>query len=442
MVTTKPNKRDKGEGSVYRRKSDGMYCASLDLEPIDGKRRRKVVVAKTEGAVKLKLKEAKRDLARNGDIITGNMTTAQWLTVWFETIALKKIRPKTAATWRGLISNHMIPSIGKVQVAKLTPAHVRKMHKSITDKGLSSTTALQAHRILVVALKYALRDKKVTENVATLTDAPPKAPTELAVITPMDGVKVIRAVAGDRLASRWAAAFFTGARQGELLGLELDRIITLYDDDLGQEITYLDLSWQLQRLSWEHGCGDPTGTEVVRRKGKPDLIRTIYPCGRTRGYDCPKKTITAPANWEHRHLRGGLWLSRPKSPAGWRIIPLVEPLASIIERRVEVARMEGNKYGLLWTDEHGQPLDPKYDNYAWHDALDRAGVKQARLHDARHTTASLLMAARVPEVIIVKILGHSSYVTSKGYMHVDIKQLNAGMAQMSALMPLAEEDRT
>ncbi|MET0716230.1 MAG: site-specific integrase [Mycetocola sp.] len=434
-----PNKRDKGEGTIYKRKSDGMWCASLDLEPINGKRRRKVVLARTEAEAKLKLKEVKRKLAKDGDVITGNMTTAAWLNVWFETIALKKIRPKTAATWRGLIQNHMIPSIGKVQVAKLTPAHVRKMHAAIMDKGLSSTTALQAHRVLTTALKYALRDKKVTENVATLTDAPKKAKSELAVLTAMDGVKVIQSVADDRLGSRWAAALFTGARQGELIGLEIDRIVTLYDEDLGREITCLDLSWQLQRLSWEHGCGKPTGTEVVKGKdGKPDRIRNTFTCGRVRGADCIKRKLTAPADWEHRHLRGGLWLSRPKSSAGWRIIPLVEPLKGIIERRMQIAQAEGNKYGLLWTDEHGQPLDPKYDNYAWHDILDAAGVKQARLHDARHTTASLLLAAKVPEMIITKILGHSSYATSKGYMNVDIMQLDSGLSRMSALMPLGE----
>src|SRR5690554_488453 len=120
---TGPNKREKGEGSIYVRKADGMYCASLELEPLNGQRRRKVVVAKTEAEVKEKLKEAKRLKAKNGDIITGSMTTDQWLTVWFESIALKKIRPKTAATWRGLITNHMIPAIGKVQVEKLSPTH-------------------------------------------------------------------------------------------------------------------------------------------------------------------------------------------------------------------------------------------------------------------------------------------------------------------------------
>lgn len=407
--TGNPNKRPKGTGTVYQRKSDGMFCASVELPSPDGKRRRKTVVSKTEAGVKEKLKEINRLKAKHGDIITGSTTVGQWLSVWFETIALKKIRPKTAATWRGLVMNHMLPAIGKVQLEKLSPAHVRKMHVAITDKGLSSTTALQAHRILVVALKYAEREGKVTKNVATLTDAPKKARKELAVLTAADGVKVMQVAAADRMGSRWAAALLTGARQGELLGLELDRVTDV-----------LDLSWQLQRLSWEHGC---------QKNGEPT-------CGKTRGYDCPEKKITAPADWEHKHLRGGLWLSRPKSSAGWRIIPLVEPLKTIIERRVEVAKREGNKYGLLWTDDNGQPIDPKADNAAWHDVLDQAQVPQARLHAARHTTASLLLAANVPDMVITKILGHSSYATSKGYMNVDRAQLDSALTNMSALMPL------
>jgi integrase len=153
-----------------------------------------------------------------------------------------------------------------------------------------------------------------------------------------------------------------------------------------------------------------------------------------------------PADWEHRHLTGGLWLSRPKSEAGYRIIPLVEPLRQIIEQRAQIARTEPNPHGLLWTADpkqdkrgipqplDGSPIDPSTDNAAWHEVLKRAGVADARLHDARHTTASLLLKAQVPEPIIMKILGHNSYAVTRDYQNVDREQLTAAMTSMSALM--------
>jgi len=199
----------------------------------------------------------------------------------------------------------------------------------------------------------------------------------------------------------------------------------------------LDLSWQLQRITWEHGCG---GT-----------------CGRKRGTDCPKQKITHPADWEYRRLgSSGLCLTRPKSAAGWRIIPLVEPLKTIIERRIAVAATEPNPYGLVWTADpkfnkggakgtvrvaqplDGSPIDPSRDNLAWHAVLARAGIDSVPLHAARHTTASLLLAANVPETIVTSILGHSSFAVSRSYMTVDRKQLGIALTAISALMPLSE----
>lgn len=437
MTEKGPNKLAKGEGSVYFRASDQRWCGTLTLPSSDpSKRRRKTITGKTEREALQKLAKMRKQLLIEGDLPTSTQTFGSWLNVWFTTIALKKIRPKTAATYRSLLQQYIIPTVGSVQLEKLTPAHIRRVADKITStpsatkpgETLSSSTAAQAYRIMSVALEYALREGRVSRNVAKLTDAPRKARTTLTVLTPADALKVLRSVSGDlandippdRLASRWWAAFLTGARQGELLGLELDRV----GDDL-------DLSWQLQRLSWEHGC---------ERKGK------VWACDRKRAAECPAKKITSPPDWEHRHLTGGMWLSRPKSTAGYRIIPLVEPLRTIVEKRVAVAATEPNPHGLLWTSDlkrdkrgipqplDGSPIDPSVDSAAWHDILARAGVPDARLHDARHTTASLLLEAQVPEPIIMKILGHNSYAVTRGYQTVDRRQLTDAMSRMSALM--------
>jgi integrase len=433
----KTTRQNRGNSRPYQRKSDGRWCGTVEL-PIasDGTRRRKTIVRATEALAKSALKEERKKLAVNRDMPTTVMTTGRWVNHWYSTIAVKKIRPRTAANYRSTIKNHIIPSIGRIRLDKLTPEHIQKLHDDIIEKKLSSTTALLAHQIMSVALKYAVRAKQVTENVADLTDAPRKKRTKLAILTPLDGVKVLEAAlvpAGDetpadRLGSRWAAALLTGARQGELLGLELNRITDV-----------IDISWQLQRISWEHGCKD---TGKKSDKGKP-----VFECGRIRGTDCPARKVTMPADWEYRSLEGGLVLSRPKSHAGERIIPLVEPLKSIIALRIEQAATEPNPHGLLWTadpkrDRHGRaqpldgsPIDPRVDSEAWHSILKRAGVGEVRLHDCRHTTASLLQKAGVSDAVIIKILGHSSFVTSMGYIDIDREQLGDAMTAISGLLP-------
>jgi len=388
--------RGKGEGAIFK-DGRGLWTATVELPQLDGTRRRKTIRSKDKATVIRKLTAMKAQLAEHGDLPTAGETTEKWLRAWFESIALKKIRPKTAATYRTLLEQHIIPAIGRVRLDQLTPAHVRRMTSSITDKGLSSTTANQAHRILAVALKYAEREGRINRNVALLTDAPRRSPTELKVLTAEQGIEVLHTVAGDRLGSRVAAALLSAARQGEILGLEIDRVTDS-----------LDLSWQLQRITWEHGC--PT------------------PCGAKRGAECPERKITAPQDWEHRYLEGGLWLSRPKSEAGTRIIPLVDPLRSLIELRIAEAAREPNPHGLVWTAEPkaqrnghggailtGAPTDPRDDNAYWHAVLKRAEVTDVRLHDARHTAVDMLYAAGVPEHIIIQIVGHSTVMQSRAY---------------------------
>ena len=62
-----------------------------------------------------------------------------------------------------------------------------------------------------------------------------------------------------------------------------------------------------------------------------------------------------PGDFELRHLSGGLYLTRPKSDAGRRVIPMFEPLRTILDRHMAAT---SNDYGLLFTREDGQPIDP------------------------------------------------------------------------------------
>lgn len=389
-------KRENGQGSTYFRKSDARWVAALSLPSPSGKPRRVTRTAATERAAKVLLVglRRERESAPDGDIQTAVLNVEDWCRTWLNDIAAKEVRPKTAASYRTTVERYIIPAIGRKQLKKLSPDDVRGMVKSVTDLGLSTRSAALTYQVLSLALKAAYREGKVTRNVADLVNRPRTAKNELTVLTAAHGLKVLQAVTGwpppiapDRLASRWWAALFTGARQGELLGLTWDRV------DFNRNT--IDLSWQLQRLAWEHGCDAP--------------------CGFKRGNECPKRKLTAPADWEHTQLTGGLYLSRPKSSAGVRIVPIVPPLRAMLLHRQRASVLEANPHQLVWTTPTGAPIDPSRDSKAWHAVLALAGVPDARLHDARHTAVDMLYAAEVPEADIQEIVGHSVVSVTRGY---------------------------
>ena len=74
---------------------------------------------------------------------------------------------------------------------------------------------------------------------------------------------------------------------------------------------------------------------------------------------------------------------------------------------------------LVFAQENGRPLEPRSDHRAWRALLTDAQVPPARLHDARHTAASLLLQQGVPARVVMEVLGHSQISLTLGtYSHV------------------------
>jgi integrase len=122
----------------------------------------------------------------------------------------------------------------------------------------------------------------------------------------------------------------------------------------------------------------------------------------------------------------GLVLVKPKSRAGRRTIALPPQLREILRahRAAQLqerlaAGSEWRDHGLVFCQVNGKPLDPRSDHRAWRAVLTAAGVRQARLHDARHTAATLLLTQGVPARVVMEILGHSQIALTLGtYTHV------------------------
>lgn len=390
--------RGKGEGSVYKRASDGLWCVRIELPPgPEGKRRQKVVCRRDKKQALAEMTALKKDLDKYGDLPTSSLTLERWLRRWIDDIAPNEIRPKSYAAYKSTVDGWLIPLLGRRKIDSLSADHVREMFKQIAatpkahglrgEKDLppgtvmvGPDTAIKCHAVLSSALKTAMREGKATRNVCEMVDPPRKGKVEQAALSAEQAIELLAHLASREDRALWATYLLTGARRGEILALEADRVADT-----------LDLSWQLLRI-----------TDIS--KAAPD--------------------------YEYRSLGGTLYLTRPKSQSGWREIPLVEPLRSIL-----ALHMQDRGDGLVFTRE-GQPWDPDAATDAWAKLMVEAGMpKGVVLHGARHTTVDLLDAAGVPMDTIRDIVGHSTTKMTKAYRSKpDLKRLSAALEQMSRML--------
>jgi len=370
----------------------GYYTYVIELPPAwtpEGKRlrRRKVIRGKDRAAVRRKAVKAENELLERGDLTTDSLRTGQWFDMWLTRVE-GEVRPTTYNGYKSVVKNHIVPGLGPTTLLdKITGDTIRRVYAKMAAAGKSSTYLLNAHRVMSTSFEDAVREGRLYRNPVKLVKAPRAAVLTLDVLSTEESIQLLEHVSTLDDGARWATGLLTGARRGEVIGLELERVGSV-----------LDLSWQLQRLR-------------RAKNGKP----------------------IAPADYEYRHIKGGLYWTRPKSNAGWRIVPLVDPLRSILERHI--ARMEPNEHGLLFT-ENGRPRDPDRDTKAWNELLATVFPgRNVRLHDLRHAAVDLLYEAGVPEDLIQEIVGHSTRAMSRAYKSKgNHDRLTAAMKQMAALV--------
>jgi integrase len=418
-------RRQYGTGSVFQR-ADGRWIGRAeDGFNTNGTRSRITVTAKTETEAKRLL----RDRIRARDDGAGRMNAKATVKVWAEkwlAIKLPTVRPKTWAGYQSAVRQHIVPTIGHKRLDTLTPADIRAVSTAVRKAGRSSSTARHAHVTLVDMLTAAQAEGYMVPPRALLVDAPSPGVNDRDAIPLPDALALLQVAAGDTGGSRFVAALLQGMRQGECLGLTWDLV------DLGA--ASLDVSWQLQAIPYKHGCSETliVGGAIKETGGKPS-------CGHRFGGDCPQRGRRIPDGYELRPLDGALCLTRPKTAKGQRIIPLVPWMAAALEQWQKIA--PASPHNLVWPRINGRPALAKDDTADWNALQARAGVEHPtgrayHLHEARHTTATLLAEAGVDPSTIMAILGHSSIATQAAYKHVRLDHVRDALEGVAKRLQL------
>ncbi len=305
------------------------------------------------------------------------MTLARYLHQWLVDYAETNTAPRTAERYKQMIDLHLVPHLGHIPLQQLRPNHLQAFYaKSLKEGrvdgkgGLSARSVQHLHRVLSEALNHAVKWGIVARNVANAVDPPRPVKKETATIAwedvprLLDEAKRLERSSGLPYYMLFFTALHTGMRRGELLGLR-----------------WCDLDVDMATISVNRSL------QVLRD--------------------------------------GSLVIREPKTPNARRLISMTPSLA--LELREHQIMQEGMRIAmgktvqqddLVFAQADGLPINPNTVSPAFAKVSCRAGLK-LRLHDLRHSHATLMLKSGVHPKIVSERLGHATVAfTLDTYSHV------------------------
>ncbi len=280
------------------------------------------------------------------------------------------LRETTRAQYRQVVETYVLPHVGNERLAALTPGHVEQMLTALRAGGgrggrpLSDRTVQLAHLVTRMLCNHALRRGYLQRNPVIVVARPRARAGEMQAWSGDEVRSFLSTVQADRLRAVWVLFLARGPRRGEIAGMRWRDV-------------------DLEAGTW----------------------RVVY----TRV-----------------SVAGRVVQSEPKTTAGRRSIPLDASLVALLRTHRAAQSAERLACGPGWvdsgfvfTDELGQPLHPEWFTGRWDHLVKTAGVRRIRLHDARHTAATLMLANGTPTKVAAEMLGHASpMITQTLYQHV------------------------
>ncbi len=271
-----------------------------------------------------------------------------------------KRRLSTMEQYRRIVAKYIKPALGNRVMRELNAAVIQAVYTDLLEKGTGKRTIEIVHTVIHGALGYALRLGLVTTNWADLTEAPRPEKTEMQVWNESQVSQFL--IGNPDLIFRMALT--TGMRRGELLGLKWE-----------------DLDWR-------------TGSLTIRRQ--------VY------------------------EPEGGGWrFQEPKTYRGRRSVKVGKSMLAALRDHYNntlptlraVAGDAWQENDLIFPSAKGTPRNGYQVSKEFHRAQRAAGLPEIRLHDCRHTAASLMLMHGIPPIQVAQILGQSVAVLLDTYSH-------------------------
>lgn len=361
-------------GHIVKRGKDSYSIKiSVGKDATTGKYKYQWTTVKgTKKEAEKRLSELLNQLDNGTFMKPGKTTVAEYLERWLKSYAWPNLAPRTAEGYEHICRRHLIPALGNMTLTGLKPEHLQQYQSGKLSGGrcdgkggLSPRTVRHHHMVLHDALEHAVKMGLLNRNIADAVSPPSCQRPQWQTLSELDISTFLEAAKQTPYHVLFYEALFTGMRRSELLALR-----------------WCDVDLLL--------C-------------QAHVTRSL-----------------------HHLLTGEIVIRTPKTAKGRRMVALSPSAALLLQGHRDKQEAQRAILGipltdndLIFSDLDGKPLLPNTVTHAWIKLVRRIGLKGIRLHDARHTHASLMLKQGVHPKIVQERLGHASIqMTLDTYSHV------------------------
>lgn len=347
----------------------GYWYIVLNLRDENGKRKSKWIA--THLPVQGNRRKAEELLLQtraqyaNDSYNGGGLLFSDYMLQWVERMKLK-VAPSTYRGYKYNIKANIYPYFQQRQIplAKLRAADLENFYGYLREQGVSSNTVLHHHANIHKALKDAVRLELVDRNVAEIVERPRKEKFLPDHYSAEEVNLLLEKLQGSWLYVPVLLSVFYGLRRSEVLGLQ-----------------WRSIDFEAKTIAIQHSriYGEINGKETVM------------------GRDALKRK------------------------SSYRMLPMPEAISELLRQ------LKTERYGdavpadaYICLNPNGEPIMPNDLTHGFKQFLRDNGLREIRLHDLRHTCASILIQNRVPLIEVQQWLGHSTLeITADLYAHLE-----------------------
>lgn len=371
------------KGHIRQRNKNLVVFVDIGKDPATGKRKRHwetMPAGSSKRDAQRRLREILTSVETGVYIKPSHLTLADWLQQWLNGHVATDCAPRTQAGYEEIIRLHIVPAIGQIPLAQLEPQQIETFCDAKAREG-KIRTARHCYALLRTTLGHAVKMGAVARNAALACDPPRLERKTMTTLAASDFPRFFEAISESPYRMVFVTLLASGMRRGEVLALKWKN---------------LDLS-------------------------RPEMgyARVVESGYKVHGH------------WETKE---------PKTTRSRRPAALPGALvALLLEHKRSQAELFGEQLteeGYVFCTHEGKPLDPCTVSRAFGRVLQKAGLPHMRLHDLRHTYATLLLKGGQHPSVVAAQLGHSTVMTTLDvYSHVLPGLQEAAARSMESFLP-------